>query len=36
MGDGLDELRFYQSALELWELCWNDTGKLQKDFRGKK
>jgi four helix bundle protein len=33
--DGLDELRFYKQALELWESFWNDTEILQKDFRGK-
>ncbi len=35
MKDGLEELRFYKTALELWDLCWNDTEVLQKDFRGK-
>ncbi|CAG1020488.1 hypothetical protein DOJK_00371 [Patescibacteria group bacterium] len=35
MKDGLEELRFYKTALELWELNWTDTEILQKDFRGK-
>jgi len=35
MKDGLEELRFYKTSLELWDLCWNDTEVLQKDFRGK-
>ena len=35
MKDGIDELRFYKQALELWESCRNDTEILQKDFRGK-
>jgi four helix bundle protein len=35
MNNKLDELRFYQKAKELWELCWNDTEILSKDFRGK-
>lgn len=35
MNDGLEDLRFYKTSLELWELCWNDTEILQKDFRGK-
>jgi len=35
MKDGLEELRFYKMALELWDLCWNDTEVLKKDFRGK-
>lgn len=35
MNNKLYELRFYQKANELWELCWNDTEILSKDFRGK-
>jgi len=35
MKDGLVELRFYKMTLELWNLCWNDTEILKKDFRGK-
>ncbi|MFA6542262.1 MAG: four helix bundle protein [Bacteroidota bacterium] len=35
MKDGLEELRFYQNALQLWDLCWSDTEILQNDFRGK-
>ena len=35
MKDGLEELRFYKMALELYDLCWSDTEILQKDFRGK-
>lgn len=35
MRDGLEDLRFYKIALELWDLCWNDTEILKKDFRGK-
>ncbi len=33
--DGLRDLRFYQMALELWDKCWEDTGILMKDLRGK-
>lgn len=35
MSDGFEELRFYKTAIELWNLCWNDTEVLLKDFRGK-
>ncbi|MHB8339034.1 MAG: four helix bundle protein [Ignavibacteriaceae bacterium] len=35
MKDGLEELRFYKTSLELWDLSWNDSEILQKDFRGK-
>lgn len=35
MKDGLENLRFYQMALELYDLCWSDTEILKKDFRGK-
>lgn len=35
MNNKLDELRFYQKAKEIGELCWNDTEILSKDFRGK-
>lgn len=35
MKNGLEELRFYKTSLDLWDLCWNDTEVLQKDFRGK-
>lgn len=33
--DRLDEIKFYQKVNELWDLCWNDTEILAKDFRGK-
>lgn len=35
MKDGLGDIRFYQLSVELWDLCWNDTEILNKDFRGK-
>ncbi len=35
MGISLEELRFYKKATDLFELCWNDTENLIKDFRGK-
>lgn len=35
MKDGLENLRFYKIALELYDLCWSDTEILKKDFRGK-
>ena len=34
MKDKLEELRFYKTSLELWDLCWHDTQILKKDFRG--
>jgi four helix bundle protein len=35
MKDRLDEIVFYQLALELWDNCWNDTEVLMNDFRGR-
>jgi four helix bundle protein len=35
MNDGLEDLRFYKKALDLWNMCWNDTEILKNDFRGK-
>ena len=35
MKDGLQDLRFYKMALELWDKCWKDTEILMKDLRGK-
>ncbi len=35
MKDNLDDLRFYQASLKLWEACWQDTNILMRDFRGK-
>jgi len=35
MNDKVDELRFYQLAMTLWDECWNDCEILSKDFRGK-
>jgi four helix bundle protein len=35
MRDGLYELMFYQKSRELWEMCWEDTERISKDFRGK-
>ena len=35
MKDKLEVVYFYQNALQLWEMCWNDTEILHKDFRGK-
>jgi hypothetical protein len=31
----LDEFIVYQKSTKLWDLCWNDTEILSKDFRGK-
>ncbi len=35
MKDRLDEIRFYQLSLELWDECWGDSEVLLKDVRGK-
>jgi len=35
MKDKLDELRFYQMSMKLWDVSWSDTDILMKDFRGK-
>ena len=35
MKDGLEELRFYKMALDLWDSSWSDTEVLKNDFRGK-
>lgn len=35
MAKELENLRFYQMALELFDNCWNDCEILMKDFRGK-
>ncbi len=35
MKDRLDEIRFYQLSLELWDECWRDSEVLLKDIRGK-
>lgn len=35
MKDRLEDLRYYQLALELWDLSWKDTEILMKDLRGK-
>ena len=35
MAKGLENLKFYQMALEVFDLCWNDCESLMKDFRGK-
>lgn len=35
MKDGLEELRFYKMAIELWDSCWSDTEVLKNEFRGK-
>ncbi len=35
MTDSLDNLRFYQMSLELFDKCWKDTEILMSDFRGK-
>jgi four helix bundle protein len=35
MNDKVDDLRFYQMAMTLWEDCWGDCEILSKDFRGK-
>jgi len=31
----LDELRFYQDAMHLWDNCWNDVDVLIKDVWGR-
>ena len=33
--DRLEELEFYRLAMQLWELFWQDSEKLAKDFRGR-
>jgi len=35
MKDALDNLRFYQHSLELYDLCWDDCDILMKDVRGR-
>jgi four helix bundle protein len=35
MKDPLDNLRFYQQSLELFDLCWDDCEILMKDVRGR-
>lgn len=35
MKDRLDEIVFYQLALELWDSCWDDTEVMLNDIRGK-
>lgn len=35
MKDKLDEVRFYNLSLELWDECWKDCDTLMKDIRGK-
>lgn len=35
MKNGLENLRFYNMALELYDLCWVDTEILKRDFRSK-
>ena len=32
MKDPLDDLRFYQKALELWDLFWEDSEVLIRDI----
>ena len=36
MKDPLDDLRFYQKALELWDLFWEDSKVLIRDIRVRK
>jgi four helix bundle protein len=35
MEDSLENLQFYQMAMQLWDDCWKDTEILIKDYRGK-
>ena len=35
MNDPLDNLIFYQQAMQLYDACWDDCDVLAKDFRGK-
>ncbi len=35
MKDPLDNLRFYQQLLELFDMCWDDCEILMKDVRGR-
>ena len=35
MKDPLDNLKFYQQAMQLYDCCWDDCDVLFKDFRGK-
>lgn len=31
----LENLRFYNKSMEIYDLCWDDCEILMKDFRGK-
>ncbi|MBI3831092.1 MAG: four helix bundle protein [Planctomycetes bacterium] len=35
MPDRLDDLRYYQISLQLWDEMWNDTETMMRDVRGK-
>ncbi|MBW6490657.1 MAG: four helix bundle protein [Lentimicrobium sp.] len=35
MKDRLEEVRFYNLSMELWDEMWTDTETLMLDFRGK-
>jgi len=35
MNDRLNEIKFYQLAMELWDGYWSDCETLMKDVRGK-
>lgn len=35
MSDSLDNLRFYQQSMLLYDVCWDDCDLLTKDIRGK-
>lgn len=34
MKDALDELRFYQLSLNIYDQCWDDCDVLMRDVRG--
>jgi four helix bundle protein len=35
MADALDKVIFYQKSIQLWNLFWEDSEILMRDFRGK-
>ncbi len=35
MKDRLDEIKFYQLSLEIWDEFWNDAELMMNDIRGK-
>jgi len=35
MSNGLNDLRFYQMSMEIWDCCWKDTELMMNDIRGR-